>query len=46
MRAAAVDYIYGMTKHSDLFKGLIKVLKGTDIEFQLEVMMPLINLQN
>ena len=34
-RAAAVDYIYGMTKHSDLFKGLTKMLKGTDIKFQL-----------
>lgn len=34
-RKAAVDYIYGMTKNSDLVKGLARVLKGTDIKFQL-----------
>lgn len=34
-RKAAVDYIYGMTKNSELVKGLSRVLKGTNIQFQI-----------
>jgi len=31
----AIDFVYGLTKHSELYNGMKTILKGTDIKLQL-----------